>query len=80
MGFTTRPLMKFLRLESHVVDLTGVNYVNWHKEFTGKNVFIINLYNISGSALAITFESEEKCLACFEKVATALESLPIVAA
>lgn len=72
--------MKFLRLESHVVDLTGVNYVNWHKEFSGKNVFIINLFNINGSTLAITFDSEDKCLECFEKVATALEALPSLSA
>lgn len=72
--------MKFLRLESHVVDLLGVNYVNWHKEFNGKNIYIINLFKVDGSSLAISFDSEEKCLACFEKVATELESLSSVPA
>lgn len=72
--------MKFLRLESHIVDLTGVNYVNWHKEFTGKDVYIINLYNVSGSALAITFDCCDKCEACFDKIAASLESLSSSAA
>lgn len=67
--------MKFLRLESHVVDLSGVNYVNWHKQYDGKNLCIINLYKIDGSSLAISFDSEEKCLVCFEKIASALETM-----
>ena len=72
--------MKFLRLESHVVDLSGVNYANWLKDFNGKNIFAINLYKVDGSCLAISFESEEKCLDCFEKVATGLEAMTAVPA
>lgn len=67
--------MKFIRLQNHIVDITGVNYVNWQQTTYDKSKFVINLFNVSGNTLAVSFDDQQSCEDAFQKIADVLESM-----